>query len=129
MLGEKLGIEIADEGGAAAVEVDGVPVVLQLAGDDILLLHVDIGEIAPDRRDAVAASALEANFLYQGTGGATLAVNPRDGHLHLQKYNWLDRLDAEKGFSGLTRFAETALAWRKLLHAPAAATDSHRMQV
>jgi len=49
------------------------------------LVRADLGEIPPDRRDAFAYAALEANYLYQGTGGATLAVNPADSHLHLQK--------------------------------------------
>ena len=42
-LGERLGAEIEDAGGAAAMEVDGVPVVLRDAGD-ILLLHAEVGE-------------------------------------------------------------------------------------
>ena len=95
-LGKNLGIELTDEGGATAVEVDGIPVVLHAANDDLLLIHADLGEIAPESRERVFAAAMEANFLYQGTGGSTLAVDSRDGHLHLQKYNWFDRLDAEK---------------------------------
>ena len=114
-LGKNLGIELADEGGATAVEVDGIPVVLHMANDDLLLIHADLGEIAPENRDRVLAAAMEANFLYQGTGGATLAVDSRDGHLHLQKYNWLDRLDAEKAVADIARFADTAATWKKLV--------------
>ena len=133
-LNAKYDTQIEDAGGAFALEFDGQTVVLQLAGGrsgDILLAHADLGEVPPDRREALAASALEANFLYQGTGGATLAVNPRNGHLHIQKYNWLDRLDAEKAISDLTRFAETAHAWRKILESPRAdpIAESHLMQV
>ena len=114
-LGKNLGIELADEGGATAVEVDGIPVVLQRASDDLLLVHADLGEIAPENRERVLAAAMEANFLYQGTGGATLAVDSRDGHLHLQKYNWLDRLDVEKAMTSLTRFADTVNTWKGLV--------------
>ena len=74
----------------------------------------DLGEIPPDRRETFAAAALEANFLYKGTGGATLAVNPNDGHLHLQKYNWLERMDADKALDMLSRFAETIATWKRL---------------
>ena len=127
-LGKNLGIELTDEGGATAVEVDGVPVVLNAANDDLLLIHADLGEIAPESRERVFAAAMEANFLYQGTGGATLAVDSRDGHLHLQKYNWLDRLDAEKAAADIARFAETVNVWKKLVaetaaSVPAAAND------
>ena len=121
-LGKSLGVEMTDEGDAAAVEVDGIPVVLQRASDDLLLVHADLGEVAPDSRERVLAAAMEANFLYQGTGGATLAVDPRDGHLHLQKYNWLDRIDMDKVLSGLTRFADTVKAWKGIASSPTAET-------
>ena len=114
-IGKNLGVELVDEGGAAAVQVDGNAVILQMASDDLLLIHADIGEIPPENRDRVHAAAMEANFLYQGTGGATLAVDPHSGHLHLQKYNWLDRLDVEKAMTSLTRFADTMNTWKGLV--------------
>ena len=127
-LGKNLGVELTDEGGAAAVEVDGIPVVLQRASDDLLLVHADLGEVAPENRERVLAAAMEANFLYQGTGGATLAVDSRDGHLHLQKYNWLDRIDMDKVLSGLTRFADTVKAWKEIAAASTAYTPSSASQ-
>ena len=114
-LSSELGIEIMDEGGATAIEIDGQDVILNLANDDLLFIHADLGEIPPDRRERIVAAAMEANFLYQGTGGSTLAVNPYDGHLHLQKYNWLERLDSDKALDALTRFADIALAWRDIV--------------
>ncbi len=117
-LNEKLGLDLVYEGGATALEIDGIPVILQEAEDGIVLVHADLGEIPVDRQDALAAAAMEANYLYQGTGGATLAVDPADGHLHLQKYNWLDRTDADKALEALDRFAETATQWQALLTAP-----------
>ena len=114
-LGKNLGIELVDEGGAAAVQIDGNTVILHAAGDDLILIHADLGDIAPESRDRVLAVAMEANFLYQGTGGATLAVDPRNGHLYLQKYNWLDRLDVEKAVESLTRFADTVTTWKELV--------------
>ena len=111
-IAEKLGIEMADEGGAAAVELDGMTVLLHQADDDLLLIHADLGEVPAAERDALVASAMQANFLYQGTGGSTLAVDPRDEHLHLQKYNWLERLDADKAIDTLSRFADVASDWR-----------------
>ena len=114
-IGKTLGVELTDEGGAAAVQVDGNPVILHMADDDLLLIHADIGEIPPENRDRICAAAMEANFLYQGTGGATLAVDPNSGHLHLQKYNWLDRLDVEKAMTTLIRFADTVNTWKGLV--------------
>ena len=115
MLSERLGIKIADEGGAAAVEIDGQNILLLQADEDLLLIRADLGEIPADLREKIIAAAMEANYLYQGTGGATLAVCPSDGHLHLQKYNWVERLDADKAIDTLSRFADTALAWKKII--------------
>ena len=117
-LNDRLNVEIEDAGGAFALEIDGQTVVLQLAGGpngDILLARADIGEVPPDRREALAAAAMEANFLYQGTGGATLALNPVNGHLHLHRYDWLDRLDADKALETFSRFADTVSAWRRIV--------------
>ena len=124
-LAEKLGIEITDEGGAAAVGIDGLTVLLHEADDDLLLLHADLGEIPAGGRDVLAVAALQANFLYQGTGGATLAVNPGDGHLHLHRYDWLDRMDAERALSVLSRFTETVAAWSRIVaESPSAAAEA-----
>ncbi len=113
-LGERLGMELPDEGGASAVDIDGNEIVIQLADDDLVLLHSDLGELPVSAQNDIVSAAIEANYLYQGTGGSTLAVNPRTGHLHIQKYNWLERLDPEKAVDTLTRFAETASAWRRM---------------
>ena len=128
-LGAKLGVEIEDAGGAVAFQVDGEVVVVQQADDDLVLLRTDLGEIPPDRRDALAVAALEGNFLYRGTGGATLAISPADMHLHLQKYNWLDRLDAEKAFNMLSRFADTAVLWKKLVREASAPREDFLSEV
>ena len=122
-LGAKLGVEIEDAGGAFAFQVDGEVVVVQQADDDLVLLRADLGEIPSDRRDALAVAALEGNYLYKGTGGATLAVNPADSHLHLQKYNWLGRLDADKALDMLSRFADTIVFWKRIVNEASAVQD------
>lgn len=131
VLGEKLGIELDGTDDAVGIEVEGTTVILQLAGGrdgDILFTHADLGETSVEGKDALAAAALEANFLYQGTGGATFARNPANGHLHLQRYDWLARLDADRVADALTRFADTIVAWRRIAEeirrAPAPAEQS-----
>ncbi len=113
-LGGKLGVELDGANGACGLTVDGVEVILQDAGD-WLLVHTDLGEPPPQDPAALYRAMLEANFLYGGTGGATLAVSPSDGHAHLQKYTWLERLDAESALLFIDRFAETAARWIALL--------------
>ena len=117
-LNERLGLELVEEGGATALEIDETTVVLQDTGDGLLLIYADLGEIPVDRKEALAIAALQANFLYQGTGGAALAADSTNAHLHLQRYNWLDRLTAEQAVDALDHFAETATLWKELLTAP-----------
>ena len=124
-LGERLGMIIENAGGAAAVEVDGVVVIFQDAGD-LLLLRAEIGEIPDFGREAMLASAMEANYLYQGTGGATLSVDPSSGRLHIQKYNWMERIDPDSAFGMLEQFAATVETWRRVIadyHPPAPANE------
>lgn len=42
-------------------------------------------------------------------------MSPSDGHAHLQKYTWLERLDAEGVLLFVDRFDETAARWKTLL--------------
>ena len=52
---------------------------------------------------------------HQGTGGATLAVNPADGRLHIHKYNWMERLDADTVLDAVGKLSDVAAAWRRIL--------------
>jgi len=116
-LSELLNVEIEDAGGAFALEIDGQTVILQLAdglSDDILLTRADLGEVPKDRLAALSATALSANYLYLGTGGSTLAASP-NGHLHLHRYDWLNRLDAESTTEMLTCFANAAAEWKRIV--------------
>ena len=87
MLGAKLGVEFGDAGGAVAVETDGTIVILQDAGE-LLLLRAEVGEMPPDAKAAVLASAYlkngntgtaecmyrEAQLLYYDSGTEELAA-------------------------------------------------------
>ena len=113
-LGEKLGIELDGTEGACGLDVDGTTVILQDAGE-MLLVRGEIGEPPPQDMESLFRAVLDANFLYQGTGGATIARSPENGLLVLQKYDWLERTDADRALATVTRFAETLAAWRRIL--------------
>ena len=113
-LSERLGTPLEDAGGASAVEIDGNPVVLQDAGD-LLLLRAEIGDLPDEGREALLTTVLEANHLYAGTGGGTLALAPGVPRLALQTYTWFERLDPDAVPDLIARFAATADSWRRLL--------------
>ena len=96
-LGDALGMRLENAGGACALDVDGVTVMLHDA-DDLVFLAAEIGPPPPeDGLETLFRTVLKANWLYRGTGGATLAINPEDGCIWLEKYNFLERLDGAKG--------------------------------
>ena len=113
-LAHHFGPPLEDAGGASVLEVSGVQVILQEAGD-LLLLRTEIGDLPEDDRAPLLAAILEANHLYRGTGGATLALVPGTSRLCLQKYTWLDRLSPDTIPDLLFRFSSTATTWHRLL--------------
>lgn len=68
-LSHHFGNPLEDDGGASALEVDGVPVILQDAGD-LLLLRTEIGDLPEDNRAPLLTTILEVNHLYRGTDDA-----------------------------------------------------------
>jgi len=61
--------------------------------------------------------ALEANFLWRGTGGATLAIEPGSGQLVLQARLALAGLQIPAFATALESFAEQAASWSSELAA------------
>ena len=114
-LSKALGMEIEATDGAFGVVVDGTTVLVHAAGEFVLMM----AEIGAGGTQFIASglykAVLEANFLYKGTAGATFAVNPEDGSLWLQGYNWLERLDAESSVKALDKFADTVKTWKEFV--------------
>ena len=114
-LGQKLNLEIEAEGGVCGLDIDGVSVMLHEAGD-LVLFMAEIGVPPPeDGLEALYRVALQANWLYGGTAGSTLTINPETGSIWLEKYTWLDRIDPDKSLDMVDRFADVAKTWREFV--------------
>ncbi len=113
-LGREMGLELDGSGGACGFMADETEIILQDAGD-MLLIRSDLGLIPEDAAGHLLNTLLDANYLYQGTGGSSFARNPADGHLHLQHYNWLERLDGKKLLALIEKFAGTCSRWSSIL--------------
>ena len=109
-----LDMELDGSQGACGFEYGDTEIILQDAGD-LLLIRADLGLIPEAGMTEIMRTALDANYLYQGSGGCTFARNPADGHLHLQYYNWLERLTAEKLIKFIEKLADTCDVWMKLI--------------
>jgi len=100
--------EVASEDGGTRIKV-----LVQNADERRkVLLSADIGEMPPEGGAKLMRTMLEANNLFTGTAGATLALDAAAGRFRLQKYESPDELanDAEPK---LVSFIETALFWSR----------------
>ena len=90
---------------------------LTIVGDPetrMVVLFSELGDLPHEGREAFYEQALRANWLFQGGGGATLAINPETGALALNRAMPMDVLDGE-GFVGLVRdFLTVLYRWREL---------------
>ena len=113
------GVEgLAVEDGAAAIDVDGIAVLLASAGGE-LLASAEIGEPPPDGAAAFADLLLEANL----DSDAVFAKSKESGRYVLTRRIALAGLDGEAFDTSLEAFVNRAEAWRRLLadYRPAAA--------
>ena len=114
---EKIGIEelpIADD--ATSLEIDDmqVEVIHDETADGVLLGGI-IGEPPPDGQGLFNSMLLQANFLFQGTGGATLGQNPETKEYALMRSFSLKDLDAATFSEALGNFVNELERWRGLL--------------
>lgn len=115
-LGKAIGMELTVQDGLCGVKADGVPVVMRyIEPYAIVYIHADLGVPPPEGLEAVYRKLLESNHAFQGTSGATLSVNPRDGHVCLQHYIRLEVLDVALAVERFNVFVDAVKAWRDYL--------------
>lgn len=128
---QELGTELAVVQDTTVFEVaggNGGPRVRILVQDEaernLVLLSADLGEPPPEGRERLFRTMLEANNLFSGTAGATLALDAATGSCRLQRFLPPDALanDVQGQF---VPFVETALAWGRAIadFRPAAAGE------
>lgn len=132
VIGQVLGTELAAVQDTTAFEVSGEnggPTVRVLVQDEaernLVLLSADLGEPPPEGRERLFRTMLEANNLFSGTAGATLALDAASGGCRLQMFLAPDAL-ANDVEGRLVPFVETALAWGRAIadFRPAAAAEA-----
>ena len=102
--------EVASDDGSAKVQI-----LLQDAGErNLVLLSADLGEVPPEGRERLFQTMLEANNMFSGTVGSTLALDAASGGARLQRYVPGDDL-ANNVMGTLEAFIETALTWSRMI--------------
>ena len=115
-LSSNLGIDsLAIIGGEAAIDIDGMPMLITEAQDDALLVSGLVGEPPPEGCEAFCNLMLEANADFFGATACTLARNPESGCYMLLKRLAKASLDPESFVQELAAFADTLAEWRESL--------------
>ncbi len=100
---------VSDDGGTK------VQILLQNTGErNLVLISADLGEVPPEGREKLFQTMLEANNMFSGTVGSTLALDAASGRVILQRYLPGDDL-ANNVMGALEPFIETALTWSRMI--------------
>jgi len=116
-LGGRLGVELTvDAEHACRIGVDDMFVTIQSVEEaGVVSLYADVGEAPPQGLEELLSAMMNANYLFQGTSGATLSRNPEDGHFVICRYDSLAYLDIDGFTTRLEQFVNVLETWRKLL--------------
>ena len=110
-----LDAELENSGGICGIEIDGIPVIMQYC-NDLILLRADLGALPEKNRERLLSASLEANFLYQGTGGCTLAIDGDTDHLCIQRYDFNERLNSPDDIAiMIQKFIYACKIWKSML--------------
>ena len=77
-------------------------------------LFGEIPSPVPDKEEAFRKTVLEANYFFNGTGGATLSINPETGAYTLIAAERLDRLAPESFFAFVEKFVNSLATWKAI---------------
>ena len=130
-LSSNLGIDsLAIIGGEAAIDIDGMPVLITEAQGDALLVSGLIGDPPPEGCEEFCNLMLEANTDFFDATACALARNPESGCYMLLKRFAKASLEPESFAKELAAFADTLAEWRESLEsfrpAVAAAAEANR---
>ena len=121
VLSRAFGLELKVVQDTTVFEVDSedgntkVQVVIHYVGErKLVLMSADLGEPPPEGGEGLYRTMLEANNLFEGTVGATLALDAVTGRFRLQRYESPDEFSNDiKAI--VESFIETALFWSRAI--------------
>ena len=90
----------------------------------LVLLSASLGDVPPEGREKLFQTMLEANNMFSGTAGSTLALDAASGTARLQRYVPGDDF-ANDVMGTLESFIETSLLWSRMIadYRPSADSD------
>ena len=124
------GLERPDaKDGAVVFEIDGMPVgFIHDPAEDAVMVVVEIGDQNPDADEACSSALLKANYLFAGTGGATLCRNPETDAFAIMRSWPLASLDADAFADAVNNLLTTAERWKAVVEGIGEAQSVHDEQ-
>ena len=115
--GEKIGVNLTpDEDNVYTFEVDEMIVTFNVLPElDEIVLSGDIGEPPPEHLENLYKVMLEAQYLFNGTAGATISLNAENNHFSLCKALSCKILDGDSLYEEAEHFVNTLEVWTKLV--------------
>ena len=126
----KCGVEHPDaKDGTAVFEIDDMPVgFIHDPVEDAMMVVIEIGEPNPDADEACSSALLKANYLFAGTGGATLCRNPETGAFAIMRSWPLASVDGDAFASSVNDLLTTAEKWKAVVEGIDDAQDARDEQ-
>ncbi len=117
-LAEKLGIESfqPSDDGSYNFGVDDMNItIMSIQELNQILIYSELGDEPPDDPGKLAIAMLQANHIFQGTGGATLAQDPQTRKYTLCRYDNTRFLDVDALYSIIEKFVNTVEIWQQMI--------------
>ena len=102
--------------GTAVFDIDGMTVgFVHDETSGTVMVVAEIGYPPPDANGKFGEIMLKSNYLYNGTNGAVLCMNPETSAYALMQTWSLDPLDAETFVKNVESFVNNAEKWKDVL--------------
>jgi len=82
---------------------------------DTFLAYADIGELPSSGVQLFMEQVLKANWIFQGTDGASLSINKNNGKLAISQYWTNSSMTQDEFINVLNRFLQVVQNWRDIL--------------
>ena len=115
--GEKIGVNISsDDDNIYTFEVDEMIISFHILPElDSIVLTGDIGEPPPENLENLYKVMLEAQYLFNGTAGATISLNAENNRFSLCKALSCKIMDGDSLYEEAEHFVNTLEVWAKLV--------------
>ena len=112
----KIGLEdfAPNEEGVCQLIDENMVITIQDCGEiGLILITAPLAKLPVRTASTLLRRLLAANFLYEKTMGATIALDEKSGMLYLTRYDVLGQLDGEGLKARLESFATVLDQWRR----------------